>query len=220
MKKLLSLLLALVLSLGCLSLLASCSKDKKDKDDSLETADVYGLADMDLQALTKLLKEKGYAAEYQGDGSGVGILESVYAYEGHELQDLGHNTLSVIRFEKKETAVFYYKMIQQEHKNKISELERKVELLDHMRNSYADSMNEYEGGELLQEYYRTREQLAMYEDGGVVLGYHGYVVWYGGIGILESISSSDTQTDNPSATIETPMYTTAPVVVTKEPRPQ
>ena len=77
MKKLLSLLLALVLSLGCLSLLASCSKDEKDKDDSLETADVYGLANMDLQALTKLLKEKGYAAEYEGDGSGVGVLDSV-----------------------------------------------------------------------------------------------------------------------------------------------
>ena len=219
MKKLLSLLLALVLSLGCLSLLASCSKDEKDKDDSLETADVYGLANMDLQALTKLLKEKGYTAEYEGDGSGVGVLDSVYAYEGYELQDLGHNTLSVIRFEKKETAVFYYKLIQQEHKNKISELKRKVELLDHMRNSYAESMSEYEGAELLQEYYRAREQLEMYEDGGVVLGYHGYVVWYGGRGIFESIGSSDAQTDNPSPTMEMPMYTTAPVV-TKEPRPQ
>ena len=137
------------------------------------------------------MEDKGYSVSYSDDDDDPGFQESLHVYKTSYDDD--YEYMSVMRFEKSKTAELYYKMMKQEYDNEIAELNSQIDFLEHMLETYEDDLSSSDMDEYKDELKDLRNELKDSKE-DYVMGYKGSVVWFGSIGIFESIDPSNQST--------------------------
>jgi hypothetical protein len=153
MKKIISLLLVLVLSIGCTLALTSCGSPELD----------FNVAKANLEAA-------GYDVEVNEDNYSVNMVKRLTAEKDDdeilicEFKDSGSADLALEEYEI---------MIKQA----VEALELEIEIIEHLLEDYADDYKSDEINEMEDELKELKEQLAEYDT--ISLGSSGCFMWYG-----------------------------------------
>ena len=153
MKKIISLLLVLVLSIGCTLALTSCGSPELD----------FNVAKANLEAA-------GYDVEFDEVKNSVNMVKRLSAEKDDdqimicEFKDSGSADLALEEYEI---------MIKQG----VEALELQIEIMEHILEDYADDYKSDEIDEFEDELKELKEQLAVYET--ISLGSSGCFMWYG-----------------------------------------
>lgn len=156
MKKIISVLLALVLTLGCALALTSCGEEPE----------------LDFDTAAKMLKASGYTVSIN-DGSFPDISEVLHAKD-----NTSEFELYIYRFNDESLAKSACSSFEDQVEREIEEKELEIKMLEHAINNYANDYSSAEIREMRSEIDELREEISYLEDEAVV-GRSGSYIWVG-----------------------------------------
>lgn len=159
MKKIVSLILALVMALGCTLALTSCG-DSPELD--------FNKAKLNLEALdyfvTVYENEDVLREEY------IGANKALYAKKDDE-------KLYIAEFENSSSAKLYVEKYELELERKIEYAELEIEYYEHLLDEYAGQLDSEDIDDYNDEIKELKKDLEEYEN--EVVGRSGNIAWYG-----------------------------------------
>lgn len=165
MKKILSLLLVLVMAVGCVFAMTSCSDEPE----------------LDLNKAAAALHKNGYEVySTSTDDAGVGnILEAFKTESGIK------EFITIYECDSEATAKLYLRRFEAQYEAKLLELESKIEHAENMIDEYEDKLSAAEKSNYEKIIEECEAELEKYED-ETAYGKSGTKVWYGTVAAIEA----------------------------------
>ena len=164
MKKILSTVLAVVLIVGCIFTLASCSPKSQGEKPEL-----------DLKKAAENLEDEDYTVTHVDDKDSLEVFieETLYAYdEGHK------NSITIVVFKDSKSAKFYYEDYVNGMQSEIEEIEAEIEFYEHILKEYESKLDSDEIDEIEDEIKKYKEELEERTE-DFCYGIDDCTVWYG-----------------------------------------
>ena len=159
MKKFLSLLLAVVMILGCTLTLSSCFSFLAAKPE------------MDLEDAMENLEDEDYVVAYDDDSEDPGYEEYLYARSEDD------DSLTVVVFSDKKLANMYYDELKAQLKYQKEYIELEIKYTEYMLENYKKEFDSDDIDEMKDELKDLKKQLKKLDE--MVVGKKGTTVWYG-----------------------------------------
>ena len=153
MKKIISLLLVLVFSIGCTLALTSCGSPELD----------FNVAKANLEAA-------GYDVEVNEVNYSVNMVKKLTAEKDDD-------QIIICEFKDSKSADLALEEYEIQRKQGVEAIELQIEIMEHILEDYADDYKSDEINELEDELKDLKEELAVYET--LSLGSSGCFMWYG-----------------------------------------
>ena len=153
MKKIISLLLVLVLSIGCTLALTSCGSPELD----------FNVAKANLEAA-------GYDVEFDEVSYSFNMIKRLSAEKDDD-------QIIICEFKDSKSADLALEEYEIQLKQGVEAIELQIEIMEHILEDYADDYKSDEIDEFEDELKELKEQLAIYET--LSLGSSGCFMWYG-----------------------------------------
>ena len=161
MKRLLTILLALLMLVSSVFVLSSCAQKPK----------------LNLEKAEEALKDNDYYVSYDDDSSSTGVAEALYAYKDD-------HKLVIMKFEKSSTAKIAYEQLKMEYEHEIESMEMEIKAAKHTLKTYEDDMKSDEIKALEDEIKDLEKELEETKE-DYVFGRSGKYVWYGDAKAIE-----------------------------------
>lgn len=161
MKKIFSLLLAVVMIVGCMLAVTSCGAEPE-----LE----FTIAEANLK-LAGYSVQTAYTPE-QAKDFGLGIVKGISA-RNSDTEDF----LQIAEFDSSSTAKLYVEQYEIQIEQKIAKYELKIEYYEYMLEEYGSQLSSSELQQYNESLANYRKNLANYETR--VVGRSGNIAWYG-----------------------------------------
>ena len=167
MKKILTMMLALAMLLGCVASFASCGLFNPKPKLNLEKA-ADALEDEDYMV--------SYSDEVEDDTPY--IKERLYAVNGDD-------SITMIKFADAKSAKLYYKEVKLANKQEIEEYELRLKFMKNILKKYEDDMSSAEIDDLEDEIKDIEDEIEDLEEASKYFGRSGKIVWVGTKGAIK-----------------------------------
>jgi len=160
MKKILTVLLAMAMLLGCVAVLASCTKQGPKPN-------------LDLEDAADVLEDEDYSVVYVDDEDDLdpGMVETLTAYDDD-------NYLYVIKFASSATAKLYYEEIKLEYDYNLESTKLEIKSKEHTLKKYDDDLENAEIDEIEDDIKDLEKEIKEMEE-EACFGRSGKYVWIG-----------------------------------------
>ena len=164
MKKILSTVLAVVLLVGCIFTLASCSPKSQGEKPEL-----------DLKKAAENLEDEDYTVAHVDDKDSLEayIEERLSAYD----KDY-ENTITIVVFKDSKTAKLFYENRVKSIQEDIDYIEAQIEFYEHILKEYESKLDSDEIDEIEDDIKEMKEELEEYKE-DYCYGIDDCTVWYG-----------------------------------------
>lgn len=167
MKKIISMVLAFVMVLGCVFALTSCFGEEPELDFAVAKAN---------------LEKAGYEVRINDDPYMINEVKSLSA--SYESEDKYYE-LDIVEYKDTKSAKLALEAQELQVKQGIEALELEIEMLEHAMEEYPNDYSSDEIKEMQDDIKDYQEELAEIEDNWVA-GRSGTIVWYGHLAAVEA----------------------------------
>ncbi|MBQ9773707.1 MAG: hypothetical protein IJW30_06440 [Clostridia bacterium] len=168
MKRILTLMLALMLSLTCVLTLASCALFQKKPE-------------MDLEVAAENLEDADYYVSYEDDEDNleVGVEATLYAYD-----EDGENYLRMVTYIETSSAKIAYDALKKEYDAEIDMIKLEIKRIEDILENYEDDLEDEEVDEYEDELKECEKELEEMEEEHK-MGRSGKTVWMATVDAIE-----------------------------------
>jgi len=160
MKKILTVLLAMAMLLGCVAMFASCGNQGPKPKLNLEDA-------------ADALEDEDYSVHYEDDEDnlGAGVVESLSAYKDDD-------GLYITKYASSATAKLYFEKFKFQYEMQIKSIKLQIKEKEHLLKKYEDDLDNDDIDDLEDDIKDLEKELEELED-EACFGRSGKYVWYG-----------------------------------------